>query len=571
MTIKEMFERTVAAHGERTALRFKRDGVWHTLCYAELRRRARTVSEICAARGVEPGDRVALYRENSPEWPELYLGITAIGATAVPVDAHLREQELLHVLHDSGAVLIFASARFYPMLEPIADRLPALRNAVLLEGGSELPVESNGLACFDYARLCRESLPRTAAMDAAYDRRAPGAEDVASIIYTSGTTGRQKGAMLTHRNFTSNVESALQVLRPRLEDNFLLVLPLHHSFAFTAVFLIPLCAGCEISLVESLRTLAQNMAETRPSVLMGVPLLLEKMLSRVRAGLREQRLARGLLRCGLGRLAGRAVVRKLGGRLRLMVSGGAPCDPQLLKSWNRLGVKVVEGYGITETAPVLSFNPPRRPRPGTVGRPIPGVEIEIDQPDEHGVGEIRARGPNVMRGYCNRPEETAEVLRDGWYYTGDLGRFDRRGYLVICGRKKSLIVNREGKNIYPEEVEQHLLQSPLILECLVLGYREAGDAVGERVGVIAVPDTEAFESAGPEGTAWSDRAVAAAVRREIRERSAELAPHKRPRRVEIRFEEFEKTSTAKIKRHLYAVDTAGMGPGRRAAECGGAV
>jgi long-chain acyl-CoA synthetase len=549
MTLKEVLEQTTARHGDRSVLRFKQNGIWRTRSFNELRARTRTVSEICAKHGVRHGDRVALYRENSPEWFELYLGITALGAVAVPVDARLREQEVLHILHDSGAVLLFASARFYPLLEPLADRLPALENAVLLEGETVLPTPPGPLRFTSYHTECEAV--RTAAQQpgAAYDQTEPDAEDTASIIYTSGTTGRPKGAMLTHRNFISNVESSIRVLQPRPDDRFLLLLPLHHSFAFTAVFLIPLYAGCEICLVENLRTLAQNMAETGPSVVMAVPLLLEKMVNRVMEGINRRFMGRLLMRIGLGRLIGRGVIRKMGGHLRLMVTGAAPCPPGILKAWKRLGIPVLEGYGITETAPVLTINPPGKTRPGTVGPAIPGVEIRIDRPDANGVGEVAVRGPNVMKGYWNTQTATDEVLRGGWYFTGDLGFLDPDGYLTICGRKKSLIVNREGKNIYPEEVELELLKSPYLLECLVTGCRVPGDP-GERVGVIAVPDMEAL---GEKGT-LADEEIETLLRQEIRRHAAALAPYKRPRHIQVRYEEFEKTSTAKIKRHLYAMD-----------------
>lgn len=265
-----------------------------------------------------------------------------------------------------------------------------------------------------------------------------------------------------------------------------------------------------------------------------------------------------MYRGGLAKVIGRKIHKGLGGSLRLIVSGGAPIAPETLLTWTKLGIHISEGYGITETAPVLAVNRPFKQRVGTVGTPVVGVEIKIDDPNEAGVGEIIARGDNVMQGYYNNPEETAKVLKDGWYHTGDLGYFDEKDYLVISGRKKSLIVNREGKNIYPQEVERQALNSRYVLECVALGYREAGEDIGERVGLIAVPDLAVFdaleEGGGPK---LSDQQIEERLREDLRKQFSALSDYKRPRRVEVRFTEFEKTTTHKIKRFLYAIDTAG--------------
>ncbi|HEY5621715.1 MAG TPA: AMP-binding protein, partial [Pontiella sp.] len=337
-------------------------------------------------------------------------------------------------------------------------------------------------------------------------------------------------------------------------------LPLHHSFAFTTTLLVPVCIQCQVTLVENIKKMKATMAETSPTIMLAVPLLLEKMLARIMDGIQANRVAKLMFRAGLGGLPGRKVKASLGGALRLIISGGAPISPATLRVWKKLGFCIIEGYGITETAPVLSVNPPKRPREGTVGLPLEGVEVRIDNPNTEGVGEIVVRGENVMQGYYNNPEETEKVLVDGWYHTGDLGRFDEKGYLVISGRKKSLIVNREGKNIYPEEIEGRVMQSRYVLECLAMGYREPGEEVGERVGLMVVPNQEAFEAMErEEGVRFSDRQIEERVRADVREQLTALSDYKRPRRIEIRFAEFEKTSTRKIKRHLYAMDTRESG------------
>ncbi len=555
MTLKELLARSVEQHGDAVALRYKRQERWHTVTYKELLEKARRVAEILARFGVKPGDRVAIFRENAPEWPEIYFGIAGMAATAVPVDAKLREQEVAHVLRDSGARLLFSDARHYPLLRDIDPHIPDMQTVVLTNGHEILPIHSRRIKYFDYDQLIQNVSEQAAGERRAYDRRHPKDDDVASFIYTSGTTGRQKGTMLTHRNFTANVESCEQAIRVRADDNFLLVLPLHHSFAFTTNLLLPLSVGAEISFVEHLKTVGENMREVFPSVLIGVPLLLEKMYNRIWNGLKDNKAGYALFKIGLRKPVIRRIAQKLGGRLRLIVTGGAPCDPDLLNRFSQLGFTILEGYGLTETAPVLTFNPEAKPKAGSVGKPIPNVEMTILDPDAEGNGEIAAKGPNIMKGYYNNPEATSAVFKDGWFLTGDLGIIDSEGYVMITGRKKSLIVNREGKNIHPEEVEHQVCKSPYIREAIALGYREADERVGEHVGVIVVPNQEAIdELAKREKKLITENDISALIRKEVKEHCSKIAEYKRPHRIQVRWEELDKTSTGKVKRYLYAMD-----------------
>jgi len=555
VNLKEMLEKSVARRGHATCLRFKRNQAWQTISYAQFLARVRTVAEILGSGfGIKPGDRVGLYRENSPEWPELYFGIVCAGATAVPVDAKLQEQEVAHILRDSGARALFAGGKNYALLRDVEPHLPDLEHVALVEGRELMPIAARKVRYGAYEELYGQHRAAADSAHAVFLARHPQAEDIASLIYTSGTTGRQKGAMLTHRNFAANVESCCKAIEIRSDDNFLLVLPLHHAFAFTTCLLLPVAVGAEISLVENLKTVGENMREVSPTLLLGVPLLLEKMYNRIMAGLRENKAGYAMFRLGLRKPVIKAIAQKLGGRLRIVISGGAPCDPELLVRYTELGIKIMEGYGLTETAPVVSLNPYERPRPGTVGLPLPDVEVCIADADADGVGEIVIRGPNVMRGYYNQPEATAAVFRDGWFLTGDLGFIDADGYITITGRKKSLIVNREGKNIYPEEVEHQICRSPFIREALALGYRENGEKVGEHVGLIVVPDQEYMDAwMVQEKRRLTEKEMDELIRREVRVQAARIAEYKRPRRIQIRWEEFSKTSTGKIKRYLYSM------------------
>lgn len=558
MTIKDCLNEAALEYPDNIALRYKENGSWTTTTYKVLRERAWVVSEMLDRLGVASGDRVALYQENSPEWFEIYHGIVATGAIAVPVDAKLREQEVSHILRDCGVSVVFCSARVVPLVDSIASRLHELKSVVVIDPCDDAPLGCERILCVGYRRLADEVAAQALSDQRAYDRISPEESSPASYIYTSGTTGRQKGAILTHRNFMANVAGIATAIDIRPTDNFMLVLPLHHSFAFTCNLLVPLYARCEVSLVENLKMIKANMADCSPTVLLSVPLLLEKMLARVMEGINSSIVGKLMYHFGLAKFIGRKVHQSLGGALRVIVSGGAPISPATLEAWNRLGILVIEGYGITETAPVLAVNRPFGiQRIGTVGPPLENVEIKIHEPDAEGVGEIIARGDNVMQGYFNNPAETAKVLIDGWYYTGDLGYFDDAGYLVISGRKKSLIVNREGKNIYPEEIERQVMESRYVQECLALGYREPHDGAGERVGLIVVANLDAFDQLEErDGMHLSDQEIEQIVRDDVRGQLKAMADYKHPRRIEVRFEEFEKTTTEKIKRYLYAINTA---------------
>ncbi|MGD9612975.1 MAG: long-chain fatty acid--CoA ligase [Kiritimatiellia bacterium] len=561
MTLKETLEHSAQKNGDKIAMKYKRDGAWQTLTYRQFLALVRNVAEaLVRVCHIRPGDRVALLGANSPEWCAIHYAITGLAATAVPVDVKLQDQEVTHILSDSGAAALLMDSASEANVYGLAGRCPNLRHVILF--GDRKPELDNGRArgivMHDFDKLLAETRAQAEGHGAAYDRFQPKEADVASFIYTSGTTGRQKGAMLTHGNFTANfrsIDAAIEILP---DDNFMVILPLHHSFAFTACLVTPIASGTQMSFVESLRTVGENIREASPTLVLAVPLLLEKVYNKLLAGLKANRMGSLLWKLGVRNPVRKGILEKLGGRLRLMISGGAPADPQLLKGLEDLGLKAREGYGLTECAPVLTISPFDAPiRPGSCGQILPFVEMKVFDANAEGVGELAAKGENIMKGYYNNPAATDDVFRDGWFLTGDLGYIDSENYVFITGRKKALIVNREGKNIYPEEVELQINQSPLILESVVLGYRPVGETVGEQVGVIVVPDEEGIAALeATEKRKFSEQEIEARLRAEVKKQVAALADYKHPRRVQIRWEEFNKTSTGKIKRYLYAMTEA---------------
>jgi long-chain acyl-CoA synthetase len=384
-------------------------------------------------------------------------------------------------------------------------------------------------------------------------------EDTAVILYTSGTTGRSKGAMLSHANIISNIESAIGHFKVDSSIHTLSFLPINHVFEQVCGVLLPLVLGGTVSFCESLKKLGENLAEVKPSFLLGVPLVYRMLLDRIMKNIEAKSLSRLLFSLPLTRPLVTAKVRKRLGSGTIFISGGADLDPAIIKGLLSLGLSIYQGYGITETSPIISAEHPGATRPGTVGHRLNGVEVRIENPSEEQVGEIIVRGPNVMQGYYKNSLATQEVLQaDGWYRTGDLGRIDEEGYLTICGRVKNLIVTPNGKNVYPEEVENELLKSPFIAEAMVYGRRSEQGA--EEVYAMIFPNQEALDDhCRSQGICpMSEADVEALLRAEVQRSCSVLADYKRVRKFTLREDEFPKTTTRKIKR--FAVD-AGISTG----------
>lgn len=550
-TIRTMLDATVQKMPGATALRFRRDGVWRSRTYAEFFVRIRQAAEVVGRQGIAPGgDPVGLLLENGPEWVEIYAALAGTGVTVVPVDPKLRPQEIAGILADAGVAALFASSRHRVALAEILPRLPRLQRLIFADGAPADCAPCAGRACVDYETALTEASAAAAVPGAWFERHRPVPETVASIIYTSGTTGKPKGAMLTHANFCADVAGALGIITD-LDgaDRFLVVLPLFHAFSFTANFVLPICCGCSMNFSESLRTLGEDIRTLRPTVLLAVPLLAEKIYDRVEAKICASWPARVLLKLGLGGIVGWNVRKSLGGRLRYWVVGGAPCPLRVLLGFRRLGIVISEGYGLTEASPVVTLATPAKARPGTIGYPLPNIEVRLAEQNEQGVGELQIRGPIVMKGYYRDAAATTEAFDGPWLRTGDLVSMDAEGYLTIRGRRKALIVNREGKNIYPEEVEGCIALHPAVLDVVVIGYREAGES-GERVGAILVPNRDAIKARnhGIEPP-WTE--IEQLLRQAVQEQCRDLADYKHPRKVEVRRDPLERTSLQKVRRHIY--------------------
>lgn len=615
MLISEMIARSCLRYGENTAFRQKVAGKWIDHSYRDLWLDSDGIASGLIAGGIEAGDRSAIIAPSSPNWVKAYLGILKAGSIAVPIDKELKQGELRHILSDCEARVLFTEQT---LVETIIDILPELKNLKkivilnsppagsgdlspqleaalgsllgewrrlaarykidednvqqleeLAEGVHRLllPASAEAVQKKDRGLLSRLEHSRHRALQELQlehlaqfmTRTAPqqverSSDDTAIILYTSGTTGRSKGAMLSHRNITSNIEAAKQ--RFDLDDSMRMLsfLPINHVFEQVCGILLPLSVGGTVAFAESIKQLGNNLSEVKPNFMLGVPAVFRLLLDRMNRNIEGQALSRTLFSFGLTRpLVLKKVKQALGGT-PIFVSGGAALDPAVAEGLTRLGIQIYQGYGITETSPILTVEYPGATCLGTAGPPLPGVEIKIHEPNAEGVGEIWARGPNIMQGYFNNPQATQEVLSDGWYHTGDLGRIEDDGKLAICGRLKNLIVTANGKNVYPEEVEQELLQSPFIAEVMVYGHKVK--ATVEEVHAMIYPDQDALDDyfRKQNQAVASERDVEQVIRREVLEYGRNLADYKRVRRFTLREDEFPKTTTRKIKRFAVEAD-----------------
>lgn len=509
LTIPENIRRAAGKYPDNTFYHYLREG-WETLSYHEFLARTESLASFLAGSGLGKGERVAIFSENRHEWCTAYISAVTAGCIAVPMDAQLGSDEIANLLADSGSRAVFFSSRTSDHLQGAVRNfqgpLPLMLSFDSPEYRSVLTTERTG------------HFPDI------------GPDDIASLIYTSGTTGSPKGVMLTHKNFCSDVDAIVKAGIVSHEDNVLSVLPLHHTYAFTCTFLTPCFLGASITAPASLKgpDLMAAVKEREVSIIIGVPQLLglirNGMMNKI-AGLpkplavvmKKLLTLSGSIRrwtdLNIGSILFKSAHKAFGRRFRFFVSGGARLDPAIMKDLEALGFTVLEGYGLTETSPVITFNPVEKRKPGSAGKPLPSVEIRITEPSETGEGEIAVRGPMLMKGYYRKPELTGAVIQDGWFLTGDVGRMDQDGYLFITGRSKEVIVLSSGKNIYPEEVEARYLASPLIKELCVIGIEENG--VTDALHAVIVPDIEYAKKAGianiQESLKWEVSGISAAM------------------------------------------------------------
>lgn len=544
------FEEAVRRFADRTVFGWKAAEGYRTLSYGEVGRQVRGVAQGLLGMGLERGSRAAVLSENRPEWFIAYMGIVRAGAVVVPLDAQLSPAEWRNLVEDAECRLIFVSGSLLPGLQEALAGRPAAGGIICLDAPP-----AGTAAVKTLARLIEEGL----ALEPAPSLPESAPADLMTIIYTSGTTGRPKGVMLTHGNIVSEIALVLQAIHADERDTLLCLLPLQHVLSSIINVLLPVVLGARVNFIDSLKRseILEALESGKVTILVTVPQFfyllhkrIEEELARkpgiVRRAFRSlrrlNRFCRRTLHCNPGPLLFRRIHRAFGSRMRLFVSGGSAFDPEIAQVFYDLGFTILQGYGLTETSGACSTTRVRNNVIGSVGPALPGVEIRIVDPDESGIGEIAIRGPMVMKGYYRNPAATADVLRGGWLYSGDLGRLDGRGNLFVTGRKKEVIVLPSGKNIYPDELEAHYGRCPFIREIAVVGVARRGAAEpGEQLHAVIVPDFDYLK----EKKIANARVV---IRDEVARLSNQLPRYKRLMSYQIQAEPLPRTTTRKIKR-----------------------
>ena len=547
MTIRSYLEKNAAELSSAVALvYYGLDKAWHESTWKEfLDSVTRTADAYGPRFDLKPQvENVALILPNSSIWIEAYLAQSGAGVSVVPIDPKLHDEEVAYILKDSGAVVVTTDKAHLDMMRNIAPGLPDLRGIVVIDGGTTTYEPIGQVPVYDYMNF------RSTGTAGWYAAHVAKPEDVASVIYTSGTTGKPKGAMLTQANFVADIIGALGAFDEHVDntDSLLVVLPLFHAFSFCTNLVLSLYCGCTMKIVRSLYTIGEDVKLLKPSVVMSVPLLAEKMFDKIDAKLKASKAAQILMKIGLGRIVTKNIVKGLGGNLRFMIVGGAPCPKHVLQGYRKLGIMVLEGYGLTECSPVVSVAGPKCAKIGTIGLKLSNIEVRLADQNELGVGELQVKGPVTMKGYWHNEAATKEAFDGEWLKTGDLASIDEDGLISIRGRKKALIVNREGKNIYPEEVENRIGADSLVSDGVVVGYLTGG-IPGEKVGCVVHPNEDVLATLLPKDAPWEQ--VVKLVSDHVHAQCADLADYKRVRKVKVVKEPLERTSIQKVRRVAY--------------------
>jgi long-chain acyl-CoA synthetase len=546
-TFNEQFEQIVARFPNRIAFRIKTPQGYPTTSYQEAYRQIRGVASGLLALGLKPGSKVAILSENRPEWGVAYLGIYLAGMTVVPLDAQISPAEWRRLIEDSESQLVFVSALLSPSLRAaFSDCLSPLRlisfDAIQ---GHDARNELAGLIEWAAGLPTQPELPQCKP------------SDPATIIYTSGTTDAPKGVILTHSNIMSELQCVFSAIHIDENDNFLCLLPLQHVLASVINVLVPLYKGGQVVFADTLKRteILDALQEAGITVLVTVPQFFYLFHNRIQAELKKKsklagKLFRGMLlsnrfsvRClkiNLGKRLFKKIHHSFGSSLRLFISGGSAFDPKVAQDFHDMGFTILQGFGLTETTGACAVTRVENNVIGSVGAAIPGVDIKISAPDEMGVGEILIRGPIVMQGYYKNPSATEDVLKDGWFHSGDLGRLDANQNLFITGRRKEVIVLPNGKNIYPDELETHYLQSLYIQEIAVLGIENAQDR-GEKLHAVVVPNFDYLKSKKIANAREALRDVITGL-------SNQLPQYKRLMSYQIQSDPLLRTTTRKVKR-----------------------
>ncbi len=528
-TIPEMLEYSVNKYGNNTAYSTPKNKAVYKISYSQVLDTIKRFARYLRESGFEKGDHIAILGQNRPEWGVSFFTVSWIGAVCIPLDARASLADYKFILNFSSVKAIIVSSSHYEAIKSIAHELSGLKEIILMDSIEEISnTYSSGV---EMARI--ES------------------DDLLEILFTSGTTGDPKGVMLSHGNIMSNVSDIHRIIGYGEQDTAFSILPIHHSYECTGGLIAMFSGGVKVFYARSLkpREMLQDLKTAKPTMWLNTPLILERLYLRIEKELSSQKGLKRLVANVLPKkVLGKRIKQRLGlENTRLIISGGAALPAWVSSGFKSYGLNVVQGYGLSETSPLVSVNPPDNPKFDSVGMIIPSDEVEIRDIDHEGNGEIVVRGPNVMKGYYKNKTATDDTFTsDGWFLTGDIGYFDEDSYLYITGRKKHVIVTKGGKNIHPEEIEEKLTKSIYIEEALVFSPDDVN------IQALICPNTDEV-NAKLDGMDIDHKPeeVWEIIKLEVRKTNQLLEHYKRIRHFAIRFQELPKTTTNKTKRYLF--------------------
>lgn len=552
--LKQMLEESCKQFGEKPAflIHAEDDEKYLPVLYSQLKKDVDSLGTALLDKNLK-GKRIAVIGENRYEWAVTYLAVVNGVGVIVPIDKELPENEIENLLTRSEAEAVIFSGKLQHIFENLVKRVDSAKIYICMD----LEEDSNRIS--SYRKFIEKGSQLLLQGRKDFLETEINSEAMSIMLFTSGTTSASKAVMLSHRNICSNIMDMCRMVEFTKDDIALSVLPVHHTYECTCGFLAQIYSGAAIAFCQGLRHIVKNLQQSKATVMMTVPLIAESIYKKIWEQARKEpeklkklkiglALSRFLLKLGIDirKTIFKPIHNVLGGSLRLMISGAAAIDPNVTKGFREFGITAMQGYGLTESSPIVSVNMVGYLRDAAIGLPLPSVEAKIEDKNDEGIGELVVRGPNVMIGYYNNEEATKKVLKDGWLYTGDLGYIDKDGFIYITGRKKYLIVTKNGKNIYPEELETLINRAMIVKESLVYGNPdEEGDTL---VCAEIVIDKEYInENFGADIT---EERIKSMVDEEIRKVNHTIPLYKHIRQFNIREEEFQKTTTKKIKRYL---------------------
>lgn len=559
--LKDMIEQSAELFAEKPAYMVKDrpGGEYRKIYYRQFKADIDALGTCLLRMGLQ-GKKIAVLGDSSYKWIVSYFAVVNGVGVVVPLDKDLPVHEMESLLKRAGVSAVACSGKLESKLAEALFDGTDVEIVIRMDApahGSEDSDFGDEIEAYSFDKLIEEGTIRIQEGNRSFLNAEIDPDEMCTLIFTSGTTGLAKGVMLSHRNLSQNVYNMSQYVDVGEDGVGLSVLPMHHTFEMTCHIMTGIYQGLCVAICEGLKHIMKNMAEAQATIMLGVPLLFEQIHKRIMKQAEQSgslpKLRKGIELSKKYKLYNNpAIVRRMfaqihevtGGRMRQFISGGAAINPEVISDFEAMGIPMLQGYGMTENSPIIAVNRDRYGKHDSVGCPIPGTEAKLVGQDETGMGEIVCRGSSVMLGYYDNPEDTEQVLQDGWLYTGDYGRFDEDGFLYIMGRKKNVIVTKNGKNIFPEEVEYYLLKHDYIEEALVMGMEDerSGDTV---VKAIIYPNYELIGKENGYVTKEEARRIIKGIVDEINE---EMPPYKRVKRISLRDTEFEKTTTKKIKR-----------------------